>query len=169
MTKLTTIADPQLQQDAEALYEALGDLIRVYQFRDRDRICCYDLSITQCHALEVLSVRGGLTLNEVAAELYLDKSTTSRVVAALERKGYVERTEHPEDRRAILLEVTGAGQGLYEQIHSAIIEQEKGLLTDFDSGTRQSMTKLIRGLAAAAAERVEASGGSCCVKPVSID
>ena len=169
MTKLTTIADPQLQQDAEALYEALGDLIRVYQFRDRDRICCHDLSITQCHALEVLSMRGGLSLNEVAAELYLDKSTTSRVVAALERKGYVERTEHPEDRRAILLEVTGAGQALYKRIHSAIIEQEKGLLTDFDSGTRQSMTKLIHRLATAAAERVEASGGSCCVKPVSID
>ncbi|MCH6547367.1 MAG: MarR family transcriptional regulator [Gemmatimonadetes bacterium] len=169
MTKLTTIADPQLQQDAEALYEALGDLIRVYQFRDRDRICCHDLSITQCHALEVLSMRGGLSLNEVAAELYLDKSTTSRVVAALERKGYVERTEHPEDRRAILLEVTGAGQALYKRIHSAIIEQEKGLLTDFDSGTRQSMTKLIHRLAAAAAERVEASGGSCCVKPISID
>ena len=169
MTKLTTIADPQLQQDAEALYEALGDLIRVYQFRDRDRICCHDLSITQCHALEVLSMRGGLSLNEVAAELYLDKSTTSRVVAALERKGYVERTEHPEDRRAILLQVTGAGQALYKRIHSAIIEQEKGLRTDFDSGTRQSMTKLIHRLAAAAAARVEASGGSCCVKPISID
>ncbi len=169
MTVLTTTSDPQLQQDAEALYEALGDLIRLYQFRDRDRICCHDLSITQCHALEVLSVRGGLTLNEVAAELYLDKSTASRVVAALERKGYVERTEHPEDRRAILLEVTGTGQALYKQIHGEIIEQEKGLLTDFDSGTRQSMTKLIRRLAAAAADRVDASGGSCCVKPVPID
>ncbi len=169
MTETTTISDPQLHQDAEALYEALGDLIRVYQFRDRDRICCHDLSITQCHALEVLTVRGGLTLNEVAAELYLDKSTASRVVAALERKGYVERTEHPEDRRAILLEVTATGEALYKQIHGAIIEQEKGLLTDFDSGTRQSMTMLIRRLAVAAAERVEASGGSCCVKPVSIE
>ncbi len=166
MTPLTTTADPQLQQDAEALYEALGDLIRVYQFRDRDRICCHDLSITQCYALEVLTMRGGLTLNEMAAELYLDKSTASRVVAALERKGYVQRTEHPDDRRAILLEVTGVGRRLYEQIHGDIIEQEKGLLIDFDSGTRQSMTKLIRRIAAAAADRVEASGGSCCAKPI---
>ena len=166
MTKLTTIADPQLQQDAEALYEALGDLIRVYQFRDRDRICCHDLSIAQCHALEVLTLRGGLTLNEMAAALYLDKSTASRVVAAIERKGYVERTEHPEDRRAIRLEVTGDGRSLYQRIHGEIIEQEKGLLSDFDSRTRRSMTELIRRLAAAAADRVEASGGSCCVRPI---
>ncbi len=167
MSRLTTISDPRLQQDAEALYEALGDLIRVYQFRDRDRICCHDLSITQCHALEVLTLRGGLTLNEMAAELYLDKSTASRVVAALERKGYVERTEHPEDRRAILLEASGAGRSLYQQIHHQIIEQEKGLLGDFDSETRRSMTELIRRLAAAAADRVEASGGSCCIVPIS--
>lgn len=30
----------QLTQDAEDLYEALNQLVRVYQFRDRDRICC---------------------------------------------------------------------------------------------------------------------------------
>ena len=54
------------------------------------------------------------------------------------------------------------------QIHGDIIEQEKGLLIDFDSGTRQSMTKLIRRLAAAAADRVEASGGSCCAKPITL-
>jgi DNA-binding MarR family transcriptional regulator len=103
----------------------------------------------------------------MAAELYLDKSTASRVVAALERKGYVERTEHPEDRRAILLEASSAGRSLYQQIHHQIIEQEKGLLGDFDSETRRSMTELIRRLAAAAADRVKASGGSCCVVPIS--
>jgi hypothetical protein len=37
----TQTADPRLDQDAAALYDALSDLIRVYQFRDRDRICCH--------------------------------------------------------------------------------------------------------------------------------
>ena len=108
-TPIATFADPQLELDAETLYEALSDLIRVYQFRDRDRICCHDLSIAQCHALEVLGKKAGTTLNEMAAELYLDKSTASRVVSALERKGYVERRAHPGDRRAVQLAVTPAG------------------------------------------------------------
>ena len=42
----------QLTQDSEDLYEALNQLVRVYQFRDRDRICCYDVSVTQCYAIE---------------------------------------------------------------------------------------------------------------------
>src|SRR4026208_275729 len=64
---------------ARSSHEALAALVRVYQFRDRDRICCHDVSVTQCYALEALIRRGELTLNELARELYLDKSTASRV------------------------------------------------------------------------------------------
>src|ERR1700754_3464708 len=101
---LTETSDPALERDARALYGALSDLIRVYQFRDRDRICCYDVSVSQCYALEEVVRQGGMSLNDLAARLYLDKSTASRVVDSLERKGYVARTPHPSDRRAVLLE-----------------------------------------------------------------
>ena len=82
-------ASEPIRDEATRLYAALSDLVRVYQFRDRDRICCYDISVTQCYALEALAHAGPRTLNELAAELYLDKSTASRVVTTLERKGYV--------------------------------------------------------------------------------
>src|SRR3954469_1308194 len=98
--------DASLDSDAESLHDALSELVRVYQFRDRDRICCHDVSVTQCYALEALVRRGPSGLNELAADLFLDKSTTSRVVATLKRKGYVSRSEHPEDKRAVVLEVT---------------------------------------------------------------
>ena len=45
-------ADPTLRADAEHLSDALSELIRVTQFRDRDRACCYDISVSQCHALK---------------------------------------------------------------------------------------------------------------------
>jgi hypothetical protein len=31
-----------LERDAAALRAAVAELVRVYQFRDRDRICCHD-------------------------------------------------------------------------------------------------------------------------------
>jgi DNA-binding MarR family transcriptional regulator len=79
----------RLERDALALYHALNGLIRIYQFRDRDRICCHGISIAQCYGLEALVQDGPLMLNELASYLYLDKSTTSRVVDELERKGNV--------------------------------------------------------------------------------
>lgn len=154
--------DPGLAEDAEALYDALEDLLRVYQFRDRDRICCFDVSVSQCYALEGLVRRGDMTLNDLAAYLYLDKSTTSRVVDALERKGYVTRTPHPKDGRALLLAPTQEGRSLEGRIRESILAEERQLLSDFSPDVRQSMTQLLRRLTRAAQAQVETGGGSCC-------
>ena len=152
----------RLDRDARAVYEALSDLIRLYQFRDRDRICCHDVSVTQCYALEGLVRRGPLTVNELAAHLYLDKSTTSRVVDALERKGYAARLPHPEDGRVVLLEATRQGRQLVTRIEQVIIAEERVLLADFTPEVRRAMAELLGRLARAAAARVEAAGGACC-------
>jgi len=158
-------ADPGLERDAAELYDALSELVRVYQFRDRDRICCYDVSVTQCYALETLARQGGMTLNDLAAQLYLDKSTASRVVDALERKGYMTRVTHPQDRRAVLLEATAAGRELEGKIRTDILAEERELLAGFPSEVRQSMARLLRQLARAASARGTGEAGSCCRIP----
>ena len=155
--------DPALDADAAALHRVLSKLKRVYQFRDRDRICCYDISVTQCWALNALVGAGSLTLNQLAAELYLDKSTTSRVVNALERKDYVRRIRHPEDGRAVVLRATAAGGRLQARIQREMLEMERGLLSEFDDEVRRSMVQLIGRLVDAACACLEAGGGKCCV------
>jgi len=141
--------DRTLTRQARELQDALAEFIRVYQFRDRDRICCHDVSVTQCYALDALVRRELITLNELAAELCLDKSTASRVVATLERKGYVARTTHPRDRRAVLLTATAAGKRLVERIVGELVEQKKQLLAEFPEEVRESAAELIQRLTAA--------------------
>lgn len=154
--------DERLEADTAELHRALTELIRVYQFRDRDRICCYDVSVTQCYALEAVALEGPLSLNDLAARLYLDKSTASRVVDALEKKGHVERRESPEDRRALRLVATGAGRELHARIQGDILAGERALLAEFAPEVRESMARLIGQLARAAAARVDTTGGACC-------
>lgn len=142
-----------LNQDAEALYEALNQLIRVYQFRDRDRICGYDVSVTQCYAVETLVKQGPLRLQALAEEMFLDKSTASRVVDTLTRKGYVSRVEDPEDRRAVRVQVTEAGTNLYERIRADLIAEEKAMISGMAPEVRQGALVLLRQLARAAEVR----------------
>jgi MarR family transcriptional regulator, 2-MHQ and catechol-resistance regulon repressor len=158
-------AGGQLEADTRELHRALSELVRVYQFRDRDRICCYDISVSQCYALEAVILKGPLSLNELAAELYLEKSTASRVVDGLENKGYVERRDDPTDRRALRLVATDAGRELYATIEMDLLAGESQLLAGFSPEVRQSMARLIGQLARAAACRIETSGGSCCTIP----
>jgi DNA-binding MarR family transcriptional regulator len=156
-----------LDRDAKALQAAVAELVRVYQFRDRDRICCHDISVTQCYALETLVEHGPMRLNALADRLFLDKSTTSRVVSSLVKKKYVEQRADDEDRRALELQATVRGRQLHARITDDLVEQQKQLLEDLDVDVRAEVVKVIRGLARAADSRfrtgVSVGGnGACC-------
>lgn len=155
--------DARLQADVHAFQDALHELLRVVQFRDRDLACCYDVSVTQCYALKAVSDEGALTVNDLAARLYMDKSTASRVAAGLEAKNYLARSKDPEDGRIVRLEVTPAGASVCRCIEDDLAARYAELLSDFDPEVRTAMTRLLLRLAGSFAARVEASGGSCCV------
>jgi len=157
-----------LQRDASALQTAVADLVRVYQFRDRDRICCHDISVTQCYALETLVQHGPLRLSGLAERLFLDKSTTSRVVATLVKKKYVEQRPDATDRRATALQATRQGQRLCARINEDLVDQQKQLLQDLDPEVRAGVVEVIRRLAQAADARFRSgvsvgAGSGCCV------
>ena len=139
-----------LRRDAIALQKAVADLVRVYQFRDRDRICCHDISVTQCYALETLVQHGPTRVNALAERLFLDKSTTSRVVSTLVRKGYVEQRADARDGRATTLHATRQGQRLYARITHDLVQQQKQLLENLDSQVRAGVVHVLRCLAHAA-------------------
>jgi DNA-binding MarR family transcriptional regulator len=143
-------ADPRLAADARELHRVLSDLMRVVQFRDRDRICCHDVSVSQCYALEAVQRRGPLTLNELAAHLYLDKSTASRVVKALAEKGYIERRPHPDDGRAMQLVATAAGRRLHAVIERDLLAEVETLVADFDPDVRRALASLLARLSRSA-------------------
>jgi MarR family 2-MHQ and catechol resistance regulon transcriptional repressor len=159
MIRATT--DPDLEQDAAALHAAVSDLVRVYQFRDRDRICCHDISVTQCYALEAVAEHGPMRLGALADRLFLDKSTTSRVVATLVRKGYLSQGPDAADARASAIAVTKTGRQLYARITRDLVAQQHDVLQDLDPEVRDGVVEVIRRLARAAEKRF-LSGTSCC-------
>lgn len=148
--------DTALDRDAVALQSAVADLVRVYQFRDRDRICCHDISVTQCYALETLVEHGPMRLNALADRLFLDKSTTSRVVATLVKKGYVVQGADAHDGRATALNATKKGRSLCARITDDLVDQQKQLLQDLDPDVRSGVVQVLRRLAQAADARFRA-------------
>ena len=150
------------RSQAAELHAAISDLVRVYQFRDRDRICCHDISVTQCYALETLVHRGPMRLNALAAVLFLDKSTASRVVQTLIRKGYVKSGRDPLDARASTLVVSASGQKLHDKIVAGLVQQQEELLSDLSPELRRGVVDVIRRLANAADARFRAGVSTCC-------
>lgn len=152
--------DEALEVDARALQRALTDLVRAYQFRDRDAICCYDVSPGQSHALERIAIAGPMTMNEFAAALFLEKSSASRLADGLERKGYLLRHPHPDDGRFVQLTLTKRGWALFEKIESDLIAERKDVLGGLGPEERRAVVRAVQKLAHLAATGIGGSGAS---------
>jgi MarR family 2-MHQ and catechol resistance regulon transcriptional repressor len=131
----------------------MTDLLRIYQFRDRDRTGYRGMTITQCYTLERLIRQGPMTLNELADAMKLQKSTVSRIVGTMVRKGFVRRERHQGDRRAVALTPTVSGRRRYFRIEADLVEENRRLLEDFSPRVRLSVIALIERLTEAAARR----------------
>ena len=146
--------------ESAALYDAMQELVRIYQFRDRDTACYGDVSPNECYALEAIERADGPTLNEVAAALGLHKSNASRIVEGLVRKGYVTRRTDLADRRAVRLAVTPGGAEVHATIRRRIEKRYATLLAPLSAATRRRLVALVRALGVEAGARIGCAGGA---------
>lgn len=128
---------------AEDLRRAVAELVRAIQYRDRLEAGRRDVSPTQYAVLETLRWHGALTLNRLATLLHMDKSTASRVVDAVERKGYARRQPHPSDGRSIRIELTAEGVELQESLEGALLAADAAILSRFEPEARRALVELI--------------------------
>lgn len=78
--------------------------------------CCGGVTLAQCHTLLEIENNEEITITELAGNLLLDKSTTSRTVESLVRSGYVERNIPPANRRITTLNLTESGKNTCNDI-----------------------------------------------------
>jgi len=79
--------------------------------------CCSGVSLPQCHALLEVEGQENISLTELSDKLTLEKSTVSRTVDGLVKKGYLNRTIPEENRRTVKLQLTQAGEKTCENIN----------------------------------------------------
>lgn len=60
-----------------------------------------------------------LTIGQIAEFEHVTPPSASKIVSALERMGFVERTTDPDDRRSTPITVTGAGLAYADEVRAA--------------------------------------------------
>jgi MarR family transcriptional regulator, 2-MHQ and catechol-resistance regulon repressor len=166
ISALTSIK-PQVADQARRLHRAVTELMRRYQFRDRNEICCFGVSVSQCHALEALGQAGELTMGELASQMHLSVSTVTRVVDQLVARGLAQRGEDAKDRRVCCVEPTPKGRELLGRISAELLEGETAILTKVPAEHRESVIHALEELSRAVDEwrGVERrQEGGCCVE-----
>jgi DNA-binding MarR family transcriptional regulator len=77
-----------------------------------------DLSFTQYLILKKSQQLGAMSATELARAVELDGGAMTRQLDQLERKGYLRRSPHEQDRRALRIELTEAGHTVWQNTAS---------------------------------------------------
>ncbi len=82
----------------------------------QDQVFCEGLSLTQFSVLDAIAETGKMKLADLHLHLSVEKSTTTRLVDPLTRKGLIERKKSEEDSRVQILELTREGEIVHQKI-----------------------------------------------------
>jgi DNA-binding MarR family transcriptional regulator len=91
------------------MVDAVFRLERAVVRLQNQRLRPWNLTLSGYAALGVLADRPELSLAQLARRCHVRSQTMARIVAALEERGFMARTPHPESERAISLTVTPQG------------------------------------------------------------
>lgn len=104
-------------------------------------------SASEVFALAELTEAGPLSQQQLGERLGLEKSTTSRLAAGLERRGWLERVRDPANRRFYRLALTPAGRTAAERIGAHFSAQHERLFAELTVEERDALLHGMSGLA----------------------
>ena len=96
--------------------------------------------LSSAHYFYILAIcsHPGVSQDQLAKVLYLNKSSVTRAIATLERDGFVERVPHAEDKRVLLLHPTKKALEVLPRVREVAREWNDFLLSDLPEAERES-------------------------------
>jgi DNA-binding MarR family transcriptional regulator len=104
------------------------------------------LRTTQFSILAKLKRRGPLTINTLAADMVMDRTTLGRNILPLERDGLIRITPSAADRRAKELHLSKAGEKRFEAARKKWSEAQARFETVFGAERGADLRTLLRAV-----------------------
>ena len=119
-----------------------------------------DLELTagQVPFLMHLSHKEGITQDNLAVHLHIDKGTVARALKKLEDNGFIYREINPQNRRKYLLFLTEKGRQIVPKIHQIDKEWEKSVCSDLSDAEYIPLLNTLQTLAMKSLEKVHKNG-----------
>ena len=132
------------------------------RFREKELA---DTGLAGCQTpyLTALCRRPGMTQEELARELSVNKSSVTRQLCVLEEKGWVRRESDPCDKRSIRVFPTQQTLDMMNRIFSCYSAWNEYLTQDFTDEEKEALSSLMVRIAQRATAYVK--GGECACAP----
>jgi MarR family transcriptional regulator, 2-MHQ and catechol-resistance regulon repressor len=128
------------------LWLVLWRASRAVEARAARSIEALGMCLSDFAALEALLHKGPLTVGALGEKVLLTSGSMTAAVDRLERRGLVERRSDPQDRRARVIHLTGAGRALGRKLFAAHELDMEAAVSALTSAERATLLELLRKL-----------------------
>ena len=136
---MTTFPDDELRRTMRRLVR-FGGLLEPHPHAG------LKVSLSEMMALGELSEVEALSQHELGLLLGLEKSTVSRLAAALEHRGWIDREREPANRRLYRLQLTDEGRAVAERLGADLRSHHVELLGALTAAEREALAVGLAGL-----------------------
>ena len=107
------------------------------------KVAPLNLTPAQAMVLGFLADEDHVTSVELGKRTELDSATLTGIIDRLETAGLVERMNHPDDRRAILIHLTPKGKILTADREHLIVEANREFLAGITEAEKETLFDII--------------------------
>ena len=124
---------------AERVFDQLLEVSLLFQ-ADMDRsLTAIGLTATKTHLLWEVHHNGPCRQQRLAEALGVSPRHVTGLVDALESEGFARRLPHPQDRRAVLVELTDKGAATVRRMQRERSRDAAALIQGLDAGTVETL------------------------------
>jgi DNA-binding MarR family transcriptional regulator len=131
------------EQCAAKVMETVPLVMRFIRADMRVRGSYEELSVPQFRSLAFLDKNPGASLSELADHLGVTRATASANTERLVQRNFVDRGNHPEERRRVVLKLTAAGK---EHLEATRAQTRLYIADLLNSLTDEQITQIEAGL-----------------------
>jgi DNA-binding MarR family transcriptional regulator len=146
------IERPDLETEAMAVFGRIYRIARAVGDRQEAVYAEFGINRGEFDVLATLRRSGEpyqLTPTELCDTMMLTSGGMTGRIDRLERRGLVRRSQHPSDRRALVVTLTAEGRAIVEEAVSAGLAAQREVLERLPAKSRAQLAILLRDLLAA--------------------
>ena len=121
----------------------------------QEKCAAFDLTPLQYSLLTALARRGTADQTTLAAEVMLDRTTTTGALKRLQSRKFIERTVDSRDRRAQICRLTKSGERLLRRIEASARAAHHETLNGLSKVEQKRFIAMMQKVVAARAGQVE--------------
>ncbi|WP_044419081.1 MarR family winged helix-turn-helix transcriptional regulator [Halarcobacter anaerophilus] len=103
----------------------------------------YDIASEQRVILDLIDQDSSISQNELSQALGKDKTTISRTLDAIEKKGYILREQTRDDKRFKIISLTVSGKKVLEETKPIIESLRSYFISDFSEDEVETINRLL--------------------------